>query len=132
MWAGVVVVDPPCLDGAASLCRTAEQVLAQALVPEPPTEAPRTRLLRLARSDVVSRDIAFFTPMEDRVLRQLRTVFADDHGRATATLRDPVKLASDPKTTVTHRPPDPGSRGRNDTGSCRAHTNQGGGGYPYG
>ena len=75
--AGVVVVDPPCLDDPAGCCEASEQMLVQAFIPEPPVEAfHEPVLLRLARRDVVPQHPRLLLPAQDRVRRQLSAVVA--------------------------------------------------------
>ena len=93
----VVVVDPPGLDQGSRFGQGGEQVLVEALVPQPPVEALHEPvLLRLARCDVMSFDPARFLPAQDGVARQLGAIVGNDHRRPAAPGDDPVQFAADP------------------------------------
>jgi hypothetical protein len=67
MWAGGIVVDPPCLDGPARHRQAAEQSLVEAFIAEAAVEAlDEAVLLRLAGSDVVPEDGAVLLPVNRR------------------------------------------------------------------
>lgn len=70
-----IVVDPPCLDDPAGVFQAGEQMLVEALVPQPPVEALHEAVLhRLAGLDVMPFDAAFLLPYEHGVRGQLRAV----------------------------------------------------------
>lgn len=88
MWTDGVVIHSPCLDEAASFAKPVEQVLVEALVPQPAVERLHEPILRrLSGCDVVPLDPGLFHPFQDRMTGQLRAVVRDDHLR-TAALAD--------------------------------------------
>ena len=88
MWTDSIIVDPPCLDDAASLAEAVEQVLVETFVPQAAIERFHERILcRLPGCNVVPFDAGLLHPFQDRVTGQLRAVVRDDHLRA-ATLVD--------------------------------------------
>ena len=67
MGTHAVVVLPPCGEHGASFIERWEQRFVEALIAKPTNEAlGKTVLLRLARLDVVTVDIAVFLPLEGR------------------------------------------------------------------
>lgn len=76
---GVVVGDPNG-DQFAGMGQVATQRLVQELVPHPAVEAFDKAVLHvLSVRDVVSFDLVFGAPLQDRVRRQFRPVVTDDH-----------------------------------------------------
>ena len=96
MRAHAVVVFPPIRKHGARLIQRREQRLVEALVSKP---ADKTLgegvLLRLARLDVVPRDIAILLPRHDRHAGELRTVVGNACSKLAAPFDDSVKFAAD-------------------------------------
>jgi len=92
-----IVVDPPLFDALAGITVAAEQVLVEALVPQPSVEAFHEAVLhRLAGRDVMPFDLPLFLPCEHGVRGQFGAVVGDDHTRVAAPLGNGVELTGDP------------------------------------
>ena len=79
----VVVIVPPSGEHRTGLRQAGEDRLVEAFVSETGVEAlDEPVLLRFARRDVVSLDVAFLRPAQDRHAGQLGTIVADHHRRA--------------------------------------------------
>jgi len=65
MWPVQIIVDSPFLNDLTGMAITAEQVLVEALVPQPPVKAFDEAVLhRLARRDVVPVDAMVLLPFQ--------------------------------------------------------------------
>src|SRR3989344_2697419 len=106
----VVVVDAPALDDGAGFGQEGEDLLVQALVPQPAVEAlDEAVLLRPARRDVVPGDASAVGPSEDRATGHLGPIVADDHG-GTAATGDEACPAPRPSAGPRSRGRPPGSK----------------------
>lgn len=86
-----VVVNPPVFDQPAGLRQAGEQVLVEALIPEPTVERLNEAILhRLVRRDVVPFHLTLFLPGQDSVRGQLGAIVADDHAGMTAAADSPA------------------------------------------
>lgn len=94
-----IVVDPPFLDDLTSMAIAGEEMLVQALVPQPPVEAfDKAVLHRLSRCDVVPLDVTILLPLQQRIGGEFGAVVADHQQGIATAFCDGIKL---PGNTMT-------------------------------
>ena len=112
MGSVLVIVLPPCADDLAGMTVAGEQMLVEALIPEPAIEALDEAVLhRLSRCDIVPLDAAILLPFKHRIACQLGAALridppdqsvtdgvADHHTGVATMLSDGIKFAGNALT----------------------------------
>ena len=95
MWPVEIVVDPPFFDDLPGMAVAAEQMLVQALVPQPAVEAFHEAVLhRFSGRNVMPFDVAVLLPGEHGIRGEFGAIVGDDHAGIAAPFGDRIQFAS--------------------------------------